>query len=359
MDSGRLPSFALLFLFLNKFHIIRRYPFQHANTCFDHIKDLIADVSLYNNLFQPLGILRYGRSSSELWRKLLGSFLQIDSKGFKAVDRCDIFSFIPFNSFDCYLQNHRNIMRYDCRRSKTNFTEIRTCDANFFLRAASALASAFASFLAVSFSSFVCASRLRVPTLAWRASGMRVRDLQGLTIFAWLTHRLNSTCWINQDVLLLAIPYTVLYWIRIHNIQEEKCRLDESWINMTKSLQKSGRKTCAIENIDWWFRFRGWWGSIWLFCSLCWSRRRRGLLFRRHEEWWKMGRLNPNVFPSATSKLSTDSIFHMHPLAIGFLAITHRSIRAYWFIYGVMFLWPVERLTTYYGGHIFHSSFWM
>lgn len=66
MDSGHLPSFALLFLFLNKFHIIRRYPFQHANTCFDHIKDLIADVSLYNNLFQPLGILRYGRSSSEL-----------------------------------------------------------------------------------------------------------------------------------------------------------------------------------------------------------------------------------------------------------------------------------------------------
>ena len=41
---------------------------------------------------------------------------------------------------------------------------------NFFFLAASALASAFASFLAVSSSSLLCASRLIVPSLALTAS---------------------------------------------------------------------------------------------------------------------------------------------------------------------------------------------
>lgn len=46
----------------------------------------------------------------------------------------------------------------------------------FFLRAASAFFSALASFAAVSFSSFVCASRLSVPSLACSASANQVED---------------------------------------------------------------------------------------------------------------------------------------------------------------------------------------
>lgn len=61
-------------------------------------------------------------------------------------------------------------MAVTCLRFVRSMRRIMTWDASFFLSAASALASAFASFFAVSCSILACCSRLRVPTFACNAS---------------------------------------------------------------------------------------------------------------------------------------------------------------------------------------------
>jgi hypothetical protein len=102
------------------------------------------------------------------------------------VNRSDVFPFIPFDAFDRYLRDireHISITRekgenahLGClvdgndKRQEDYLGQHIEGRTIFFFNAASAFASAFASFFAVSFSSFVCASRLNVPTLAWRAS---------------------------------------------------------------------------------------------------------------------------------------------------------------------------------------------
>jgi hypothetical protein len=57
----------------------------------------------------------------------------------------------------------------------------------FFFIAASAFASAFASFFIESFSSFVCASKLNVPTLACSASNLVIQSdyIQRITVRAY------------------------------------------------------------------------------------------------------------------------------------------------------------------------------
>jgi hypothetical protein len=76
--------------------------------------------------------------------------------------------------------------------------KIHTTLAIFFFNAASALASALASFLALSFSSFTCASSDRVPSLAWRAPARREGVLAEC---AWYGDRWKGKDdgWIRQD----------------------------------------------------------------------------------------------------------------------------------------------------------------
>ena len=107
------------------------------------------------------------------------------------MDGCYVLSLVPFYPFDrdlYYFLSTRGkfpIRRDSDVRAMTNDIlvngqmneEMRTTRTILFFIAASAFASAFASFLALSFSSFDCASRLSVPTFACKASETTIRSL--------------------------------------------------------------------------------------------------------------------------------------------------------------------------------------
>lgn len=91
-------------------------------------------------------------------------------------------------------------------KKKTPRREERTI---FFFRAASAFADAFASFFAVSFSSFCCASKLSVPIFACSASAIgTLGDPSDPALGASIpgkTHLRSRTCHTDLSVLPAAI----------------------------------------------------------------------------------------------------------------------------------------------------------
>jgi len=104
----------------------------------------------------------------------------------------------------------------------------------FFFIAASAFASAFASFFIESFSNFVCASKLNVPTLACSASNLVIQSNYIQRIAVEHTHHQNNICGTDPGVLLVTTLYTVLSLIQIHSIQVGMCTLSNH--NQTKSF---------------------------------------------------------------------------------------------------------------------------
>lgn len=105
-----IPTF-FLFLF-HQLDVVSGNSLQNSHFAFNHLQDLVTDVSLDYNFLLALRVLCYRRASRKLRGELLRRLLEIDIEGLKTVYRGDMFPFVPFNSLDCYLdKTGRNMLR--------------------------------------------------------------------------------------------------------------------------------------------------------------------------------------------------------------------------------------------------------
>ena len=126
---------------------------------------------------------------------------------------------------------------------------------SFFFASARALASAFASFFAVSFSSNACPSRLSVPILACNASGRSQSDLGGLSV-NHMYHLPSSIGYRGRTARPSAIPCT---WKT--EGRTRSTRVGRYILTMFSGFCQhivGGGLTFAVENVNWWDRL----GSI-------------------------------------------------------------------------------------------------
>ena len=126
---------------------------------------------------------------------------------------------------------------------------------SFFFASARALASAFASFFAVSFSNRACPSRLNVPILACNASDRSQSDPDGLSENG-VDHLPSSIGRRDQIVHPSATPYTWKTEDRTRSTRVGMCILTM----FSGSRRHLGRSepTFAVKDVDWW----DWLGSV-------------------------------------------------------------------------------------------------
>ena len=171
--------------------------------------------------------------------------------------------------------------------------EVGSRRTSFFFASARALASAFASFFAVSFSSNACPSRLSVPIFACNASGRPLSDLDGHSPNC--CHLRSSIGCRHQDVRPSATPCTWRTENRTRSIRAGRSILTMfsglcrhlCWFSLTFAVEdidrldrlRSVRGGLVLRGCDRWGR--GGWSLLISFLVWCHRERDRRRFVRR------------------------------------------------------------------------------
>jgi len=163
---------------------------------------------------------------------------------------------------------------------------------SFFFASARALASAFASFFAVSFSNNACPSRLSVPILACSASGRSRSDLNYPSVNREY-HLPSSIGCRGQTARLSATPCTWKTEDRTRSIRAGRyiltvfsgfCR-HVVWVGLTLAIKDVNRwdRLGSISRRLFWYRYdRGWWRWLTPFLVGCHRERDRRIENKGH-----------------------------------------------------------------------------